>query len=229
MFPKIESDRSKWSSSHWFTEIFQTKNKPCNLGMFLPSSLDPTWKSASIHGFLSGKGPLHTWPQQCCNLLLLYFSTIMYIWDIPTYIHFKLQEWWINQNPFLIVFPCKLATFPTILSPGWVLVDVVNLGAIGAAISSSLGHGFLMCSLDFNWGNGVVVRTVSALVGEGIYPTWGGIWIDCCEGYFVGESLWWGCTFGIFVVILFVKGWSWVDVGSDRWLLGILRDRSLPL
>lgn len=30
-------------------------------------------------------------------------------------------------------------------------------------------------------------------------------------------------------VILFVKRWSWVDVGSDRWLLGILRDRSLPL
>lgn len=122
--------------------------------MFLPSSLDPTWKSVSIYGFLSGKRPLHTWPQQCCNLLLLYFSTIMCIWDIPTYPHFKLQEWLMNQNPLFIVFPCKLATFPTILSPGWVLVDVVNLGAIGAAISSSLGHGFLMCFSNFNWGTG---------------------------------------------------------------------------
>lgn len=52
MFPKIESDRSERSSSHWFTEIFQTKNKPCNLGMFLPSSLDPTWKSVSIYDSL---------------------------------------------------------------------------------------------------------------------------------------------------------------------------------
>lgn len=60
-------------------------------------------------------------------MLLLYFSTIMYIWDIPTYLHFKLQEWWIHHNPFFHRFFRSLsATFPTILSRGWFLVDVVN-------------------------------------------------------------------------------------------------------
>ena len=48
----------------------------------------------------------------------------------------------------------------------WVLVDVVNLGAIGAAISSSLGHGFLMCWMIYQ--SHLAVRSSHWMCWQGI-------------------------------------------------------------